>query len=116
MVNFRFYKTNKQKGISLVESIISSGLILFVLSSSFLIINSSITTSVIAEKKTQLIQELDKKIAIYVLTGKFNTEAVSSDYFFQKRVNNPKMIKFIAKNKNFDICVSKEVMKYVSNS
>ncbi|WP_234384142.1 hypothetical protein [Francisella noatunensis] len=61
MIKHKFYKANKQKGASLVESIISSGLILFVLSSSFLIINSLITTSVIAEKKTQLIQQLDKK-------------------------------------------------------
>ncbi|WP_369844738.1 hypothetical protein [Francisella philomiragia] len=61
MFKYKLYKANKQKGASLVESIISSGLILFVLSSSFLIINSSITTSVIAEKKTQLIQQLDKK-------------------------------------------------------
>ncbi|AKE19768.1 hypothetical protein RO31_1914 [Francisella tularensis subsp. tularensis str. SCHU S4 substr. NR-28534] len=47
--------------MSLVESLISSGLILFVLLSSFLVINSVITTSVTVEKKFQLSQQLDKK-------------------------------------------------------
>ncbi|MEY8702743.1 type II secretion system protein [Francisella philomiragia] len=112
----KFYKANKQKGVSLVESIISSGLILFVLSSSFLIINSSITTSVITEKKTQLIQQLDKKIADYILTGRFNDQTIGDDYFSQKKVNDSKMIKFVAKNKDFNICVSKEIMKYGANS
>ncbi|AJI53428.1 type II secretion system protein [Francisella philomiragia] len=115
MFKYKLYKANKQKGASLVESIISSGLILFVLSSSFLIINSSITTSVIAEKKTQLIQQLDKKIADYILTGKFNTKTIDDDYFFQKKVNDSKLTKFIAKNKDFDLCISKEIIKYGSN-
>lgn len=115
MFKYKLYKANKQKGASLVESIISSGLILFVLSSSFLIINSSITTSVIAEKKTQLIQQLDKKIADYILTGKFNTKAIGDDYFSQKRVSDSKMTKFVAKNKDFNICVAKEIIKYGSS-
>ncbi|AFJ42842.1 hypothetical protein [Francisella orientalis] len=85
MIKYKFYNANKQKGASLVESIVSSGLILFVLSS-FLIINSSITTSVIAEKKIQLTQQLDKKIADYILTGKFNTKTIDDDYFFQKKL------------------------------
>ncbi|MDE4990306.1 hypothetical protein NAH39_09280, partial [Francisella tularensis subsp. holarctica] len=63
----RFSSTSKQRGLSLVESLISSGLILFVLLSSFLVINSVITTSVSVEKKFQLSQQLDKKIVKYIL-------------------------------------------------
>lgn len=69
-------KSKRQKGLSLVESLISSGIGLFILTSSFLVINSTIMTSVTSEKRVQLSQELDKKIDHYILTGRFNKSSI----------------------------------------
>lgn len=108
----RFSTTSKQQGLSLVESIISSGLILFVLLSSFLVINSVITTSVTVEKKVQLSQQLDKKIAQYILTGKFSTTSIAKSDFLQTKSSNSNLVKFVGINQNFGIKVSREVIKY----
>lgn len=108
----RFSSTSKQRWLSLVESLISSGLILFVLLSSFLVINSVITTSVTVEKKFQLSQQLDKKIAQYILTGRFNDMAVGNSDFLQAKSSNSNLVKFVGIDRNFGIMVSKEVIKY----
>ncbi|AIT10324.1 hypothetical protein LO80_07800 [Candidatus Francisella endociliophora] len=102
----------KQKGLSLIESVISSGLVLFMLSSSFLVINSTIKTSVNTEKKTLLAEQLDKKIDYYILTGRFSTSSVDNNTFTQTKSSNSKLAKFIGKNNDFGITVSKEVIKY----
>ena len=65
VVKTRFSARSKQRGLSLVENIISSRLILFALFSSFLVINVAIKTSVTVEKKVQLIQQIEKNISIY---------------------------------------------------
>jgi type II secretory pathway pseudopilin PulG len=103
---------SKQKGLSLIESIISSALILFILSASFLVINSTITTSFISEKKVLLAEQLDKKINQYVLTGRFNATTIANNTFSEVKSSNSKLAKFIGKNKDFGIIVSKEVIKY----
>ncbi|APC92200.1 MULTISPECIES: type II secretion system protein [Francisella] len=108
----RFSCTSKQRGLSLVESIISAGLILFVLSSSFLVINAAVKTSVTVEKKVQLTQRLDKKIDQYILTGRFNTIAIGNSDFLQVKSSNSKLIKFVGVDKDFGIRISKEVIRY----
>lgn len=57
----RIILQRRQKGLSLIESVISSGLVLFILSSSFLVINSTVKTSVTTEKRVLLAEQLDKK-------------------------------------------------------
>ena len=108
----RFLARSKQRGLSLVDNIISSGLILFALFSSFLVINAAIKTSVTVEKKVQLVQQLDKKISQYILKGKFNHMPVSNSDFLQAKSSNSKLVKFVGIDKNFGIRISKEVIKY----
>nr|WP_235261373.1 hypothetical protein [Francisella sp. FSC1006] len=112
IVNIKRRFLRKQKGLSLIESVISSGLVLFMLSSSFLVINSTIKTSVNTEKKTLLAEQLDKKIDYYILTGRFSTSSVDNNTFTQTKSSNSKLAKFIGKNNDFGITVSKEVIKY----
>lgn len=98
--------------MSLVESVISSGIILFVLSSSFLVINSTIKISTTVEKKTLLAEQLDQKIDHYILTGHFEKAPVDNNNFSQVKSSNSGLAKFIAEDKDLDIVVSKEVVKY----
>lgn len=102
----------KQRGVSLIETVISSCVILFILSSSFLIFNSNIVHSSVSEKKVKLVNQLDKKISDYLLTGVFNTSKIGQNTFFYTKASNPKLIKFVAKDSTFAVKVSKEVLKY----
>lgn len=103
---------HKQKGLSLIESVISSGVMLFVLSSVFLVINSTITTSVSIEKRTLLAEQLNRRIDNYILTGRFDTTSVENKDFSQSKSSNSKLAKFVGKDKEFGITVSKEVIRY----
>lgn len=100
-----------QRGMSLIETIISSSILLFILSTSFLVINTTIGTTSVIEKKMQLSQNLDSKIDRYLITGKFNHAYNQSNEFKQVKSSNPKIAKFEAKNKDFNIKITKEVLK-----
>ncbi|WP_245323083.1 hypothetical protein [Francisella sp. LA112445] len=106
---------SRQKGLSLIESVLSSVIGLFILTSSFLVINSTIMTSVTSEKRVQLNQELDKKIDHYILTGDFNKSPTQGDEFLKSKSSDPSLVKFIGKNKDSGITISKEIIKYKSS-
>ncbi|QLE79845.1 hypothetical protein FLM55_08920 [Francisella sp. Scap27] len=104
-------KLSNQSGMSLIETTISSGILLFILSSSFLIINTTVSTSSVVERKVELSQRLDAKVDRYLVTGRFNAVPVESDEFEQVKSSNPKIAKFEAKDKDFNVKISREVLK-----
>jgi Tfp pilus assembly protein PilV len=103
-------KLSNQSGMSLIETTISSGILLFILSSSFLVINTTISTSSVVERKVELSQRLDAKIDRYLVTGRFNAAPVKSNEFKQVQSSNPKIAKFEAKDNDFNVKISKEVL------
>ncbi|WP_150466781.1 type II secretion system protein J [Francisella sp. SYW-9] len=105
----------RQKGLSLIESVLSSVIGLFILTSSFLVINSTIMTSVTSQKRVQLNQELEKKIDHYILTGNFNSTSIQGNEFLKSKASNSSLVKFVGKNKESGIAVSKEIIKYKSS-
>ncbi|MED7819880.1 MULTISPECIES: PulJ/GspJ family protein [unclassified Francisella] len=102
----------RQQGLSLIESLISSFIGLFIVTSSFLVINSTIMTSVASEKRVQLTEELDKKINYYILTGSFNKGSIEGNDFFKSKASSSSLVKFVGTNEKSRITVSKEVIKY----
>lgn len=104
-------KFNNQRGMSLIETTISSGILLFILSSSFLVINTTVSTSSVVERKVELSQRLDAKIDRYLVTGKFNSTPIQSNEFKQIKASSPKIVKFEGKDKDLDVKISREVMK-----
>lgn len=106
------YPIKKQQGVSLIETVISACIILFILSSSFLVFSSNIVHSSVSEKKVELANQLDKKINTYLLTGVFSTSRVGQSTFFYKKASSPKLVKFSAKNTAFDVQVSKEILRH----
>lgn len=104
-------RLTNQQGISLIETTISSVILLFILSSSFLIISTTIGSSTVVDKKVELSQKLDSKVDRYLVTGEFKSSSTKSNEFKEVNLSNPKIIKFEAKDKDFNICISKEVLK-----
>ena len=104
--------TKNQSGISLIETVISSCIILFILSSSFLVFNSNMVNSTVSKKKVELANQLERKINKYLLTGMFSTSRIGQSTFFYRKASSPKLIKFVAKNTAFDVEVSKEILRH----
>ena len=104
--------TKKQIGVSLIETVISSCIILFILSSSFLVFNSNMVNSAVSEKKVELANQLDRKINKYLLTGVFSTSRIGQSTFFYRKASSHKLVKFVAKNTAFDVEVSKEILRH----
>lgn len=106
----------RHKGLSLIESLISSAIGLFILTSSFLVINSTLMTSVTSEKKVQLSQELDKRADSYILTGKFDKNSAEGNSFLKTKGSSSNLVKLVGQNKESGITVSKEVIKHNKSS
>ncbi|AIT09313.1 hypothetical protein LO80_04575 [Candidatus Francisella endociliophora] len=100
------------KGISLIESVISIAIMLFIMTTFSLVISSTITTSTLADKKVRLTDALDERIDEYAILGTFNTSSSGSMTFSQFDVEeDPDLIKFEANNTDFNLQVSREVSK-----
>ena len=104
--------TKKQSGVSLIETVISSCIILFILSSSFLVFDSNMINSAVSQKRVELVNQLDKKINQYLLTGVFNTSSIGQSTFFYRKASSHKLVKFVAKDTASDVEVSKEILKH----
>ncbi|MFT4694485.1 MAG: hypothetical protein ACI8TE_001401 [Francisella sp.] len=102
----------EQSGVSLIETVISSCIILFILSSSFLVFNSNMINSSVSGKRVELVDQLDRKINKYLLTGVFSTSRIGQSTFFYKKASSPKLVKFVAKNTVFNVEVSKEILRH----
>ncbi|MFT5950762.1 MAG: hypothetical protein ACI9BN_001015 [Francisella sp.] len=102
----------EQSGVSLIETVISSCIILFILSSSFLVFNSNMINSSVSGKRVELVDQLDRKINKYLLTGVFSTSRIGQSTFFYKKASSPKLVKFVAKNTAFNVEVSKEILRH----
>jgi hypothetical protein len=111
----RLLNIKRQEGLSLIESVLSSMIGLFILTSSFIVINSTIMTSVTSQKRVQLNQELEKKIDHYILTGSFNNTSIQGNDFLESKTSNSSLVKFVGKNKESGITISKEIIKYKSS-
>jgi len=104
--------TKKQSGISLIESVVSSCIVLFILTSSFLVFNSSMINTVVSKKRVELANQLDRKVNKYLLTGVFSTSRIGQSTFFYRKASSPKLVKFVAKNTAFDVEMSKEILRH----
>ncbi|GAB4221784.1 MAG: hypothetical protein Kow0076_0550 [Francisella sp.] len=66
-------KKNKlQSGFGIVESLIASLILLFVLSSGFILLNSVLVNITLENKKYEIASILDERVNIYRLTGVFD--------------------------------------------
>ncbi|MED7787663.1 hypothetical protein [Francisella sp. 19X1-34] len=71
--------------------------------------------SVTSAKRVQLSQELNKKIGHYILTGDFNDASTKGNSFLKSKSLNSSLVKFVGKNKESGITISKEIIKYKSS-
>lgn len=84
----------KQRGITLVESMISIAILMFLLFAFFLVFNSTILSSSTLNKQVDMTSVLDQRIDDYVLTGSFNDTSSGSMVFSQKATDDPAIVKF----------------------
>ncbi|MDE4953158.1 pilus assembly protein, partial [Francisella tularensis subsp. holarctica] len=61
-----------QEGFGIVESMLASLILLFVLSSVFLLLNSVLVNITIENKKDEIATILDERVSIYRLNGVFD--------------------------------------------
>lgn len=112
-----------QRGVSLVETLISTALSLFVLTSLLLIINALIFHSYFIEKKIQLTNTLNSKLDEYMLMDYFDTSSSSSFLSFHKNDianrtglngGSYKLVKLTGEDSDNNITVVKKALKKVN--
>jgi type II secretory pathway pseudopilin PulG len=87
-------RVTKQQGITLVESIISMAILLFLLFAFFLIFNSTILSTSTLNKRVDMVSALDQRIDDYALTGNFDNTSSGSMVFSQEATDDPTTVKF----------------------
>jgi prepilin-type N-terminal cleavage/methylation domain-containing protein len=103
---------HSQKGFSLVEVMIAASIGVFLLFSTFYVLGNIMTKIVLVEKKVEMINELDKRIGLYMLTGEFNDEASLGMSFSVLDVEGGSLKEFKVTDSDFGLEVTK--MSYVS--
>ena len=74
----RLQSTKSQQGFGIVESMLAAMILLFVLSSGFIILNSILVSIALDNRKEELSAALDEKVSVYRLTGVFDDSSVGS--------------------------------------
>lgn len=82
----RLQTTKSQQGFGIVESMLAAMILLFVLSSGFIILNSILTSIALDNKKEELSAVLDERVSIYRLTGVFDDSTTNSGIEFKKTI------------------------------
>ncbi|MBK2084721.1 pilus assembly protein [Francisella adeliensis] len=75
-----------QKGFGIVESMLSAMILLFVLSSGFILLNSVLVSIALDNKKDEISSTLDERVSIYRLTGVFDDKPTKNGIEFKKTV------------------------------
>ena len=74
----RLQTTKSQQGFGIVESMLAAMILLFVLSSGFIILNAILVSVALDNKKEELSVALDERVSVYRLTGVFDDSSVGS--------------------------------------
>ncbi|MED7788212.1 pilus assembly protein [Francisella sp. 19X1-34] len=78
--------TKSQAGFGIVESMLAAMILLFVLSSGFLLLNSILINITLENKKDEIASILDERVNIYRLTGVFDDSKTEDGIEFKKTV------------------------------
>jgi uncharacterized membrane protein len=76
--------TKSQAEFGIVESMLASMILLFVLSSGFLLLNSVLINITLENKKDEIASILDERVNIYRLTGVFDDTKTEDGIEFKK--------------------------------
>ena len=82
----RLQTIKSQQGFGIVESMMAAMILLFVLSSGFIILNSILVTIALDNKKEELSAALDERVSIYRLTGVFDDSSTKDGIEFKKTI------------------------------
>lgn len=75
-----------QKGFGIVESMLAAMILLFVLSSGFIILNNALINIALDNKSEELSSALDDRVSVYRLTGVFDDSPTKGGIKFKKTV------------------------------
>ncbi|ALB01305.1 pilus assembly protein [Francisella persica ATCC VR-331] len=79
-------KIKSQAGFGIIESILAALILLFVLSSGFLLLNSVLVNITLENKKYEIATILDERVSVYRLTGVFDDTKTKDGIEFIKSV------------------------------
>ncbi|APC91013.1 MULTISPECIES: pilus assembly protein [Francisella] len=79
-------KIKSQAGFGIVESMLAALILLFVLSSGFLLLNSVLVNIILENKKDEIATILDERVSVYRLTGVFDDTKTKDGIEFIKTV------------------------------
>lgn len=79
-------KVKSQAGFGIVESMLAALILLFVLSSGFLLLNSVLVNITLENKKDEIANILDERVSVYRLTGVFDDTTTKDGIEFIKTV------------------------------
>ncbi|AIT09934.1 pilus assembly protein [Candidatus Francisella endociliophora] len=79
-------KIKSQAGFGIVESMLAAMILLFVLSSGFILLNSVLVNITLENKKDEIASILDERVNIYRLTGAFDNSKTKDGIEFKKTV------------------------------
>ncbi|OEZ33180.1 pilus assembly protein [Francisella endosymbiont of Amblyomma maculatum] len=79
-------KIKSQVGFGIVESMLAALILLFVLSSDFLLLNSVLVNITLENKKDEIATLLDERVSVYRLTGVFDDTKTKDGIEFIKTV------------------------------
>jgi uncharacterized membrane protein len=82
----RLQTTKYQQGFGIVESMFAAMILLFVLSSGFIILNSILVSIALDNRKEELSAALNERVSIYRITGVFDDSSTSSGIEFKKTI------------------------------
>lgn len=79
-------KIKSQVGFGIVESMLAALILLFVLSSGFLLLNSVLVNTTLENKKDEIATLIDERVSVYRLTGVFDDTKTKDGIEFIKTV------------------------------
>ncbi len=79
-------KTKSQAGFGIVESMIAALILLFVLSSGFILLNSILVSITLENRKDEIATVLDERVSVYRLTGVLDDSKTDDGIEFIKTV------------------------------
>ncbi|AXA33443.1 prepilin-type N-terminal cleavage/methylation domain-containing protein [Francisella adeliensis] len=98
----------KNKGFTLIETIIAVTITIFLLFAVFYAIGSVLSGSVLTEKNVDLTDELGRRINEYIISGEFDaSDDNGMEFSKEEKVNN--IIAFHATNSDFGLNITKKV-------
>ena len=97
----------RQKGITLVEMLISAAIVIFLLFTVFYTFGNILSESILIEKKVSLTNELDHRIKEYIISGEFDTSDDGDMSFNSLGVTN-NIAEFKATNNNYNLDIEQK--------